>query len=646
MAWPAKTIRISFILLFILVPLIFLPATSELFEFNKMIVTYIATILIGTLWVADMILSGKIIFRRTALDIPLVLFLISQIISALLSIDPRTSWMGYYSRFNGGIVSLFCYSLLYWVYTAYSHPGFTLSILKWTAGSGLAVAIYGILQHFGIDDHLWVQDVKTRVFSTLGQPNWMASYVAALMFLPLTFAVTRSDKSVKINWWWTLCTVLMFLAFLYTRSRSGLLAFAVGSAVYLGYIFFKLDRKTLKYLLPLFAAGALATVIIKTPIRDLLIRPTQPEVVQGPALETGGTESGAIRAIVWKGALNVWRSTAKTFWFGSGTETFAMAYYQHRPIEHNNTSEWELLYNKAHNEFLNFLATTGLVGLVLYLVLLGTSLVMISKSFRTSSHPFFTVALCAGWVTLPVANFWGFSVVITQLFLFLFPAMAFSFTQKEHPSPIHHLSGFRNLLLLILFAGSGWLLYSTIRYWVADMHYASGQKNLRSFTATQDPAYIITSYEEFASAYELNSSDAPIPSELSVIAAYMSLLFSENNATASAQFAQTALKASERAIELSPYHPNYLKSRSRAAIILSTIDPKYLEVADQAMEQAGRISPTDPRIPNSRGVIAKYRGQNELARTYFEAALKLKPDFGDPRVQLQEIASSAATPTP
>ncbi|MBF8303332.1 MAG: efflux transporter, family, subunit [Candidatus Dadabacteria bacterium] len=53
--------------------------------------------------------------------------------------------------------------------------------------------------------------------------------------------------------------------------------------------------------------------------------------------------------------------------FGTGVETFAYSYYQYRPVEHNNTSEWDFLYNKAHNEYLNYLATTGIVGFVSYI---------------------------------------------------------------------------------------------------------------------------------------------------------------------------------------------------------------------------------------------------------------------------------------
>ena len=53
--------------------------------------------------------------------------------------------------------------------------------------------------------------------------------------------------------------------------------------------------------------------------------------------------------------------------FGTGVETFAYSYGFVRPIAHNLTSEWDYVYNKAHNEYFNYLALTGFLGLGAYL---------------------------------------------------------------------------------------------------------------------------------------------------------------------------------------------------------------------------------------------------------------------------------------
>src|SRR5438552_3313772 len=109
-----KTITYSFYLLLFLVPLIFFGNTSELFELNKMWLTFGLTTIITTAWISKMIISKKILITRTPLDIPLALFLTSQIISTIFSLDQHVSFWGYYSRFNGGLLSTISYYILYY----------------------------------------------------------------------------------------------------------------------------------------------------------------------------------------------------------------------------------------------------------------------------------------------------------------------------------------------------------------------------------------------------------------------------------------------------------------------------------------------------------------------------------------------------
>ena len=166
-----KLLFFLFAFLIFLIPLVLWPFTSEVFEFNKMVLTYMLTTLIVGVWTIRCIIERKFIFRRTILDIPLSIFITSQVISTVLSIDPQTSFLGYYSRFNGGLLSTICYSLFYWAFVSNFELKETLDLIKVWLASGVVVSIYAVLEHFGIDKNVWVQDVQSRVFSTLGQPN-------------------------------------------------------------------------------------------------------------------------------------------------------------------------------------------------------------------------------------------------------------------------------------------------------------------------------------------------------------------------------------------------------------------------------------------------------------------------------------------
>src|SRR3972149_8358380 len=155
-----KIIINSFYLLFLLVPLILTPFNYELFEYNKMMVTYALTVLIVGAWVVKMIRNKKMLVQNTPLDIPILLFLASQIFSTFFSIDRHVSIFGYYSRFNGGLLSTISYILLYYAFVTNFPKEKIPKLLFFILSSGFLVATYGILEHFGIDKNIWVQDVQ------------------------------------------------------------------------------------------------------------------------------------------------------------------------------------------------------------------------------------------------------------------------------------------------------------------------------------------------------------------------------------------------------------------------------------------------------------------------------------------------------
>ncbi|MBI2036711.1 O-antigen ligase family protein, partial [Candidatus Microgenomates bacterium] len=349
--------------------------------------------------------------------------------------------------------------------------------------SGAIVAFYGVLEHFGIDKDYWVQDVQNRVFSTLGQPNWLAAYLSILIPIAIVFGIqktqntqkaSKSEKSDSLNFrstdslvhrvfrvFWIFLPLLFYLTLLYTKSRSGFVGLWIGLAFFVGTYFWH-QRQTLKnitlkkfigiywYLLVVLVFIGSITFVVGAPFEQLkpftldgigsklskqLATSNQQLVkAQGTALEIGGTESGEIRKIVWQGAIDI----AKHYpLFGSGVETFAYSYYQYRPVEHNLTSEWDFLYNKAHNEYLNYLATTGAFGLGSYLLIIIVFLLLSTGKISNLKFTIFnenlkfkiknyeddflsailSFALITAYISILVSNFFGFSVVIINLFL-------------------------------------------------------------------------------------------------------------------------------------------------------------------------------------------------------------------------------------
>jgi putative inorganic carbon (HCO3(-)) transporter len=315
-----RVIELAFYLLFFLVPLILTPWNYELFEFNKMILTYSLAVIIISAWLIKMVLEKKFLFRRTFLDLPLLLFFFSQVISTIYSLDRHTSFWGYYSRFNGGLFSTTTYLLLYWAFVTNMNKEKALMVIRFLLYTTLLVSLYGIAEHFGIDAQYWVQDVQRRVFSTLGQPNWLAAWLVALLPLTWALAFTREKIFAKKQLFLLsfLFSGLFYLCLLYTKSRSGLFGLAIAYLAFWGWFLGKKQLKKkviLKKIVILNLLLFFLTVWVGTPWTPSLreVSPKIKPVTEAtPSAEEEMplliSESGEIREIVWQGAIDIWKN--------------------------------------------------------------------------------------------------------------------------------------------------------------------------------------------------------------------------------------------------------------------------------------------------------------------------------------------------
>jgi len=183
------------------------------------------------------------------------------------------------------------------------------------------------------------------------------------------------------------------------------------------------------------------------------------------------TESFDIRKIVWYGAIQL---GFKYPLFGSGVETFAYAYNFVRPAAHNLTSEWDFIYNKAHNEYLNFLATTGFIGLISYLLLIIGYLFFVFRAIKKQQN-LLIIFLTIGWITILITNFFGFSTTTVNIYFYLIPAVAFVITLDSQKEIIYKtLSSIQKTFLIvpviIFILGTTYI----VNYFLADISYAEG----------------------------------------------------------------------------------------------------------------------------------------------------------------------------
>ncbi len=597
-------------LLTTLVPLILTTINSELFEFPKFLLLLSGSLVILIAWAIHIYQTRDYhIFEPSALSYSILAVLATQAVATLFSLHPYTSFWGYYSRFHGGLLTTICYTIIFFAVAKWMNKKSVRKLIKISIGTAFFISLYAIAERLGIDKNFWVQDVQNRVFSTLGQPNWLAAYLIPNLFLVLYSSQIDKAKSEK-NLLYHFLFAILFLALLFTKSRSGFIGFGLAFVTY----YFLLERLTtfIKIKTAFVSSAAIMVLLASfvgtpfTPTLSTLLKPkvdAPPSIISpsGTALEIGGTESGDIRKIVWQGALTLIKQHPI---LGTGSETFAYTYYNVRPLSHNQTSEWDFLYNKAHNEYLNLASGAGILALLAYLyyhlVVFQTSLVVIPKSKKVQQDDNLELGqvypvLGATIVGFTVTNFFGFSVIPVYLITMIISALPSAMMSSKpiiSPSP-------KTIWYFVLALP---LIYS-YRLFLADIYYLRG-KNQNDISLLQKAIALRPGLDLFHAQL----------GETAATTGQIDLAIGE------AQLSKT----------LNPYHLNFYKSRAKTYLTLASQDPQYYLQAAQELEEARSLAPTDPKLAYNLGLVYTRLSNTDRAATALQDAITLKPSYPEP----------------
>jgi len=505
--------------------------------------------------------------------------------------------------------------------------------------SSLMVGIYGVMQHFGFDEDMWKQDVVNRVFSSLGQPNWLAALLC--MAIPLSWVhILKIDKLLSWRSLWLLVYAILYLWLLYTRSRSGYLGFISAGVVFMGMTGLVAWRNTMlkPWLVRIGLIGLVALVLgvgSSTPFTPSVWDKVKNEEVASqpvinPLVPVGGTDSGEIRKIVWAGA---WELGKENWLVGTGLDTFAYSYYWVRPVEHNMVSEWDFIYNRAHNEYLNWWATTGVVGLGTYMaVLLSAYAVLLRPSWqllkglgevKEETNYLWVADITAGFTTILVTNFFGFSVVVTGLMMFVLPACAILLVD-EQPYRVVQIHKWIAVILasLVMAISVLWLLYTLSTYY-ANLHYAAARKE-----------YYRRHYESalalMEKAQRYNPWEPTLMDYASRVATNLAIEYYFNDQKELAKLTSLyAIDKIQTALDSNPYNSTLWKNQADRMITLSTLNSQYLTDALSSLILAHELAPTDPKILYNTALVHARIGDIDTAIETLQETLELKPNYTD-----------------
>ena len=649
-----KAIRFGLTAIVLLLPLLVNPFGARFYELPKVAFLRFTVLLLLTAWLADRINSRdpiagslrKLLSRPLVL--PTLLFILAYGLSTITSVAPSLSFWGSYIRVFG-TYNVLCYAMFFFLIILNLRTSQQLERLITVALlASLVVALYGVLQRFGIDPLFPGKDYSIRVISTIGNPIFLGAYL--IMVIPLAcgrllvslrallggdqLATPRRSMLLEVIGYSSLL-VLQLVCLLYTESRGpwfGLLGGALLFAVLVG-----LRYRLRKLLFIAIVVGvALVALLValnlpNTPLEPFTESPYLSRLVFSDNL-AAGTGTSWVRLFIWQGTLELIKFRPNVgltpdplrplrLLIGYGPETLGITFPQVYPPGLAHVEALYAMPDRAHNELLDLVVMTGVLGLLAFLLLMGSffyyglSLLRRTRDFKVQIT---LIALLSAMFAHLVEAQFGILLPSAGLLLWLYLARVsvMHVTEDAAAEPeridligtthgeasadnlnrLRHITSLLVVCVLPFFAS-----VSNVNFLLADVYLRQGMQFRDARQYTESIAAFDRAIQVFPIESKLHQRKAATYYELAQS-------ISDDELEARSQLLQAGVDTLTKALELQPLDPEYYASMGKLyAYWAKTVDPSRLEQAIEFYGRAFRLSPNR--------VI--YR--NELARFYFDA---------------------------
>lgn len=486
-----------------------------------------------------------------------------------------------------------------------------------------ALAVYGIVQHFGMDPIDWwgYPEMRTAAYGTIGQSVGYSTIVGA--FIPLAAFIFLKQKETMKVVLSLVVLVTLLIGQMYSGSRTPVaLAVLITSAMAL-VLFFK-DRSIKKNLIIYFIALVAVQVAYFAEGGTAIEKK-----MQSTSLNSGIRE----RVQVWEDGFKIWQ---KYPILGSGPETFALELKLANSKDFNTNSKWALYWHKAHNFIFHYLATLGLVGLATHLLLLFSAvywawtecrkkIVTDKKNKAVDIEQYRGLAYLAIPIFVYLSNLTAFYFVLTQLFTALFFVLYFGLKKSEDnfnlsikfPKYVNYFNMVLMIVILSLVSHEVWKFWMGDRYFSISRRYFEGERNIPKALEYIDKALVVKHTDcrfynrkatYLAAIYKYDFKTRPN--------------FPKDEAVA-------ALKAvTDAAVECDPEGPEtwFFRGKIFTDIYMEGMT-RDLAIAEQSFITGAKYAPINPIYKFSLGVVYGNSGRiQEFLKQMYEA-IDLKKDY-------------------
>ncbi len=344
-------IRVLILLELILLPL--LPATSQFgYEHIKILFFIFSTSLMVFIWMV-LLLQGRLKVYWTIIKLLSFLFVTILLVSSIIALDPLASITGRDPYYQGWVV----YGYLFLLSLVISTVGVDLKQLSLVfVSSSLLVSVVALRQWIELSVfHLQIPNYAGRVVSTFGQPNFYAGFL--LFSLPFLYKLYQDSK----KWWFLVGILVTGLGILSSQSRIAIIMVVI-------LAIFSILRPLKNKLIVLF--GGTILFIILLVMAGWYEKVYQQEFIEPNSQQWLIDNAPEKRIFIWP---IVVEGIGKSWLFGYGLENLNPVFDKYLKFHGDRTPAYygikNLVVDRSHNYMLDLLVFTGVIGLIIWLLL-------------------------------------------------------------------------------------------------------------------------------------------------------------------------------------------------------------------------------------------------------------------------------------
>ncbi len=379
--------KIGIVLVILTSFFLFANTFTELYDTPKFLVLFGFTAILLLLLTLRFTVTGKVVFVRTPLDIPLILLLTVAVVSTFVSPAPYVSLLGNQMRIHGSLISVITYVLFYFILVNNLR---NTKEIKWVFNIAVIasqiLAVISLITFAGIKilPAPWNHGIN---FTTTGSA-FSTTGILAMLIPFIIMSLLSSSKPL-----FTILNSLFLLITGLTIALTGSWATWIGALVSLALTLFVTNIfRDIKQFSPVKLISLIVPLTLVALVTVLSFVPPM-----GGTKNPIYTQAQNFPKEIQLGFINSWKISVSSFrdapFWGSGPSTYMFDFTNYKPIEFNSSKFWNLRFDSPFNEYLQVLATLGGIGILALLSLTALFISAAYKILQTTDNNHKTLAI-------------------------------------------------------------------------------------------------------------------------------------------------------------------------------------------------------------------------------------------------------------